>query len=87
MAAQIPSEEVPIDYMGEMERLSLAMDALMILTSFGVPQDVQELLVRGDAMHGVRPGALSAAIAHIIQAERRHWGAMMDALGALGIGA
>ena len=35
--------------------------ALLTLTDFGIPPDVQELLVNGDPQRGIRRGALSAA--------------------------
>jgi hypothetical protein len=36
--------------------------ALIALAEFNVPADIQELLLRGDAMRGIPPGALRAAI-------------------------
>lgn len=39
-----------------------AAAGLCALAEYGIPVDVQELLVRGDPMRGIRPGALSACI-------------------------
>lgn len=36
--------------------------ALIALARANIPPDVQELLVRGDAMRGIAPGALTALI-------------------------
>jgi hypothetical protein len=36
--------------------------ALVVLAERGIPTDVQDLLVAGDPMRGIAPGALEAAI-------------------------
>jgi len=36
--------------------------ALVALTEAGIPTDVQELLVRGDASRGIAPGAIIKAL-------------------------
>lgn len=38
-----------------------ATAGLLKLAEYGIPVDVQEMLVRGDPMRGIKPGALSAA--------------------------
>lgn len=38
-----------------------AAASLLTLAEYNIPVDVQELLVLGDPMRGVRPGALSAS--------------------------
>jgi hypothetical protein len=43
----------------------LAVDALTALAVAGIPPDVQELLVYGDPVRGIAPGALSKACAAI----------------------
>ena len=37
--------------------------ALTVLAAYKIPTDVQELLLRGDPMRNIRPGALAAVIA------------------------
>jgi hypothetical protein len=37
--------------------------ALIALAESSIPVDIQELLIRGDAMRGIPPGALDKAIA------------------------
>lgn len=39
------------------------VDPLLTLAGFGIPADVQELLIRGNPDRGIRPGALAAACA------------------------
>lgn len=41
--------------------LRAATAALIALSKHNIPTDVQELLVRGDPMRGIPPGALSAS--------------------------
>lgn len=45
--------------------------ALLALTEAGVPSDVVELLVRGDPMRGIAPGALHKAITAAMEIDRR----------------
>ena len=40
--------------------------ALTVLAQCNIPPDIQELLVRGDPMRGIAPGALSKAIEEVI---------------------
>ncbi len=42
--------------------LAAAAAALLKLVEYGVPPDVQELLVSGSKRAGIRPGALTAAL-------------------------
>ena len=51
------------------ERAKALLPALMTLMEYGIPADVQELLVRGSPHLGIRAGALQAAITSA-QAER-----------------
>lgn len=51
------------------ERAKALLPAIMTLMEYGIPADVQELLVRGSPHLGVRAGALQAAITSA-QAER-----------------
>lgn len=44
---------------------TLAVDALTALAEANIPPDVQELLVHGDPVRGIAPGALSKACAAI----------------------
>lgn len=44
------------------ERAKALLPAIMTLMEYGIPADVQELLVRGSPHLGVRAGALQAAI-------------------------
>lgn len=37
-------------------------DAVVSLARYNIPPDIQELLISGDAMRGIPPGALSAAL-------------------------
>jgi len=39
------------------------VDALVVLAQHNIPPDIQELLVSGDPVRGIAPGALEAAIA------------------------
>lgn len=48
--------------------LKAATAALTALAEHGIPPDVQELLVYGNAATGVRPGALSSAVAAALTA-------------------
>lgn len=50
------------------ELLYKATAALVVLTEYGIPPDVQELLVYGDANRGIAPGALSKAIRAVLTA-------------------
>lgn len=45
------------------EMLLRATAALIALAQHGIAPDVQEMLIRGNALRGIAPGALSAAIA------------------------
>jgi hypothetical protein len=45
------------------DRYDAAVKVLTILTTHGIPPDVQELLVYGNPSQGIAPGALSKAIA------------------------
>lgn len=60
--------EWPIDFHASMMRdgdtrhLEAAAVALLKLVEYGVPTDVQGLLVDGSRRAGVRPGALTAAL-------------------------
>ena len=44
-----------------------AIAALLALTEHGVPADIQELLVYGNPLRGVKPGALRAAFSAYLQ--------------------
>lgn len=39
------------------------VEALVILARAGIPTDIQDLLVNGDAKRGIRPGALEKVLA------------------------
>lgn len=47
-----------------------AVAALTALAGHNIPVDVQELLVAGDPMRGIPPGALSACVKAAIQSYR-----------------
>lgn len=51
------------------ERAKALLPAIMTLMEYGIPADVQEILVRGSPHLGIRAGALQAAITSA-QAER-----------------
>ena len=53
----------------DLEQLFARAEALLALADYGIPDDVQELLVNGDPMRGVRPGALDAAIAAAVMTD------------------
>lgn len=50
-------------------RDELAAGVLAALAQAGIPPDVQELLVYGDPVRGIAPGALSKACAAVWQAK------------------
>jgi hypothetical protein len=50
--------------------IEAAAAGLLALAEHGIPPDIQELLVRGDPMRGIRPGALIASIKATIKAYR-----------------
>lgn len=39
---------------------------LMALAKAGIPTDIQELLVQGNPMRGIAPGALAAALSAVL---------------------
>jgi hypothetical protein len=47
---------------GARRSLEAASAALLKLVEYGVPIDIQSLLIQGSKTHGVRPGALVAAL-------------------------
>lgn len=51
--------------------LDAATAGIVALAQHGIPTDVQELLVRGDPMRGIKPGALSAAFLATLQSYRK----------------
>ena len=48
--------------MMDADRLNALTAALVALAQAGIPTDIQELLVSGNARQGIAPGALAAAI-------------------------
>ena len=50
--------------------LDAACAALAVLTEFGIPPDIQELLVMGNPKMGIKPGALSKAEKAILNGYR-----------------
>lgn len=53
-------------------RLEAAAAALLKLVEYGVPTDVQEILVHGSKRADVRPGALVAALSAAIGVYQRY---------------
>lgn len=53
-------------------RLEAAAAALMKLVEYGVPTDVQEILIHGSKQAGVRPGSLVAALSAAIGVYQRY---------------
>ena len=47
--------------------LDAACAALTVFSEFGIPPDVQELLVMGNPKMGIKPGALSKAVKAILK--------------------
>lgn len=43
-------------------QLEAAAVALLKLAEYNIPTDIQELLIQGDPMRGIRPGAFVAAL-------------------------
>jgi hypothetical protein len=52
--------------------LEAAAAGILALSEYGIPIDIQELLVRGSLREGVRPGALIAAFKATMAAYHRH---------------
>lgn len=52
--------------------MAMASAALVALAQRGIPADLQELLIYGDPMRGIAPGALSHAIQAALKAGIQH---------------
>lgn len=52
-------------------QLEAAAVALLKLAEYNIPTDIQELLIQGDPMRGIRPGAFVAALSVAIGAYNR----------------
>ena len=58
-----PAEDARLSYDAAIEaKRDRLVAALVVLAEHGIPTDIQDLLVSGDPMRGIRPGALHAAI-------------------------
>lgn len=58
------------DAMEEADELDAATAALVALAEAGIPTDIQELLVRGDPLRSIAPGALSKCFRAAIRSLR-----------------
>lgn len=67
-------EDGDFDRFSEQERnLEVASAALLKLVEYGVPADIQEVLVNGSKRAGIRPGALVAALSAALGVDRENY--------------